>query len=122
MLKKYFRIDGRIKRAKLLQVLVLAALFVLGAWFIDERYLSPNLCYINEDWICYLPGEVRDGFKLEHLAGLLVALPVIGAMIRRLHDHDKSGKWLLIAFTGIGILPLIYWFLMNGQKEKNQYN
>ena len=29
--------------------------------------------------------------------------------MRRLHDVNRSGWWLLIALTLIGIIPLLYW-------------
>ena len=33
---------------------------------------------------------------------LIVFIPTLALNIRRLHDVNKSGWWLLIAFTGIG--------------------
>ena len=48
-------------------------------------------------------------------------LPALGVGVRRLHDLDKSGWWLLIVFTGIGALVLIYWFCQPGTPGDNQF-
>ena len=35
---------------------------------------------------------------------ILTILPTLGVSVRRLHDVDKSGWWILIAFTFIGVI------------------
>jgi uncharacterized membrane protein YhaH (DUF805 family) len=58
---------------------------------------------------------------LSSLLSLAFLLPSLGAAVRRLHDGDHSGWWVLIAFTGIGCLLLLYWFVLEGTKGQNQY-
>jgi len=41
--------------------------------------------------------------------------------VRRLHDLDRTGWWLLIAFTGIGIILLIVWNCMKGTTGSNSF-
>ena len=48
---------------------------------------------------------------------LAILIPSIAVGVRRLHDTDRSGWWWLIAFTGIGIFVLIYFFAQEGQKR-----
>tara|TARA_S200000501_G_C20377333_1_gene548944 strand:- start:133 stop:474 length:342 start_codon:yes stop_codon:yes gene_type:complete len=48
-------------------------------------------------------------------------IPGIAVSIRRLHDVNKSGWWLLISLTGIGNLLLLYWFLLPSD-DNNIYN
>ena len=48
-------------------------------------------------------------------------LPGIAVSVRRLHDINKSGWWLLISLTGIGNLLLLYWFLLPSDNN-NIYN
>ena len=48
-------------------------------------------------------------------------LPSLGLNVRRLHDINQSGWWLLIAFTGIGVLLLLYWAIQPGTAGANQY-
>jgi uncharacterized membrane protein YhaH (DUF805 family) len=53
--------------------------------------------------------------------GLLLFLPGLAVSIRRLHDIDRSGYWVLIAFTVVGILLLIYWACIRGTKGDNDF-
>ncbi len=52
---------------------------------------------------------------------LVLSIPVFAAGSRRLHDIGKSGWWQLLAFTIIGLIPLIIWFAREGSKEPNIY-
>ncbi|MBS0535357.1 MAG: DUF805 domain-containing protein [Proteobacteria bacterium] len=55
------------------------------------------------------------------LLSLALLLPSIAVGVRRLHDIDRTGWWLLIAFTGIGIILLIVWACIKGTDGPNQY-
>ena len=52
---------------------------------------------------------------------LIVFIPILALKIRRLHDVNKSGWWLLIALTGIGYFVLLYWFCCRGTLGANYY-
>ena len=54
---------------------------------------------------------------------LLMICPQIAVAVRRLHDVGRSGKLLLVAFTIVGIIPLIVWFCgktVEGKKIQNK--
>ena len=55
------------------------------------------------------------------LVSLALLLPGIAVAARRLHDLDRTGWWLLIAFTGIGIILLIVWDCMKGTTGPNRF-
>ena len=56
------------------------------------------------------------------LYSLAVLLPGIAVGIRRLHDTDKSGWWMLIGFVPlIGAIVLIIFFATEGNGGSNQY-
>tara|TARA_Y100000588_G_scaffold363279_1_gene425802 strand:- start:823 stop:975 length:153 start_codon:yes stop_codon:yes gene_type:complete len=38
-----------------------------------------------------------------------------------LHDIGKSGWWVLINFTIIGIIPFLFWMVKKGDTNSNQY-
>ena len=55
-------------------------------------------------------GTVSSGARIGLLGGiysLAVLLPSIGVGIRRLHDINRSGWWLLI-----GLIPLVGWIIL----------
>ena len=59
---------------------------------------------------------------LVSIFGLAVLLPSFGVSIRRLHDLNRSGWWLLIALIPlIGSLILLYFLVQKGTDGPNQY-
>jgi len=52
---------------------------------------------------------------------LATFLPGLAVTVRRLHDVNKSGWWLLIALTGIGIFLLLYWAIVASKDEGNVF-
>ena len=56
------------------------------------------------------------------LYALAVLLPGIGVSIRRLHDTNRSGWWLLIAFIPlIGAIVLLVFMVQEGTSDNNQF-
>jgi len=53
------------------------------------------------------------------VATLLLPLAAVG--VRRLHDTGRSGPRLLIALTGIGLLPLAFWLAQRGETGANRF-
>jgi uncharacterized membrane protein YhaH (DUF805 family) len=54
--------------------------------------------------------------------GLAVLLPSIAVGVRRLHDIDRSGWWLLLDFIPlIGWIILIVWFCSRGTPGANRF-
>ena len=41
------------------------------------------------------------------LGGLIPFIPLVSAGVRRLHDIGRSGWWLFIALTGLGLISVI---------------
>jgi uncharacterized membrane protein YhaH (DUF805 family) len=56
------------------------------------------------------------------LYGLAVLLPGLAVAVRRLHDVNRSGWWLLISLIPVlGILLLIVWFCRRGDAGPNRF-
>src|SRR4029450_13297341 len=57
------------------------------------------------------PGPLNIGlFSYVTMAVVLaLILPTLAVSVRRLHDIDRTGWWVLIGATFIGTLVLIYW-------------
>lgn len=53
---------------------------------------------------------------------LFMLLPTIAVGVRRLHDTNRNGWWVLLTFApAIGQLAMLYFFLKAGQVGDNQY-
>lgn len=56
------------------------------------------------------------------IAMLITLIPNIAVSVRRLHDINRSGWWMLIALVPIiGILLLLFWATQEGSSTSNQY-
>lgn len=96
----YFDFNGRARRAEY--------------WWYTLVYLILAVIVSVIANIVHLP-------ILSSILSLAFLLPSLGVSVRRLHDGDHSGWWILIAFTGIGALLLLYWFVLEGTKGPNTY-
>jgi len=52
---------------------------------------------------------------------LYAAFAQLSVAVRRLHDVGKSGWWILLGLTIIGIIPLIIWYATESDKGENEY-
>lgn len=60
------------------------------------------------------------GFYL--LFSLAILLPSLAVVVRRLHDGDRTGWWVLIGFVPlIGALVLLVFMVQDGTRGDNQY-
>ena len=61
------------------------------------------------------------GGLIQTVVGLAFFLPSLAVAVRRLHDTDRSGWWILIGLIPIiGWIPLLVWFCTDS-KADNQY-
>ena len=55
------------------------------------------------------------------VSNFIFIIPEIAVSIRRLHDINKSGWWILLTITIIGIIPLTYYYCLKGDGNTNDY-
>ena len=67
--------------------------------------------------------SMADFFEiLANLFALALFLPSLSALVRRLHDTDRSGWWFWLAFLPVvGIVILIVWLCQKGTTGDNRY-
>jgi len=58
---------------------------------------------------------------LNTIFNLICLLPSLAIGVRRLHDIGRTGWWVLIVFTIIGIIVLIVWACQRGDAGPNRY-
>ena len=64
---------------------------------------------------------VDEYLNFSNLFSFVTLLLGISLSVRRLHDINRSGWWLLLSITLIGLIPLIYWACQRGDRVENDY-
>ncbi len=66
-------------------------------------------------------GSFTDTSPIGTVFWLATILPSLAVGARRLHDVNRSGWWLLLYLTVIGMLLILYWTVKAGNQEENDY-
>ena len=60
-------------------------------------------------------------FSFYKAFSLITFIPGLSVSVRRLHDINRTGWWLLIMLTLIGLVLIIYWACVRSDEGDNQY-
>ena len=97
---RYFDFEGRSSRAEFWHWQLFRVLLFLSLTFLETVLFS----------------------GLNFTFNLFLLIPEISVSIRRLHDINKSGWWVLMVLTIIGFIPLAYYcFFEKSDKGENKY-
>ena len=108
VLKKYAVFNGRARRKEYWFFALFNFIFTLVLSVIDGMFGT----FDSESGLGVLGG----------IYILAVFLPAIGVTIRRLHDTDRSGWWILISLIPIiGAIWLLVLLVLDGTAGQNQY-
>jgi uncharacterized membrane protein YhaH (DUF805 family) len=55
------------------------------------------------------------------ISSLALLVPGLAVSVRRLHDIDRTGRWLLLFFTVVGIVLLMVWACFKGTAGPNRF-
>jgi uncharacterized membrane protein YhaH (DUF805 family) len=65
---------------------------------------------------------VEGSSPINSLVGLALFLPGLAVSVRRLHDLDRSGWWILLGLIPlVGIIILIIWYCQRGTVGVNRF-
>lgn len=102
--KNYFKVQGRASRSEFWMFCLLILILSIPAYILDASTGS----------------EIGMGMGTGILT-LITIIPSFTVTVRRLHDVNRSGWWMLLYLTGIGIFVLIYWMLIKGTVGENKF-
>jgi len=108
VLKKYAVFSGRARRREYWYFVLFNVIIILVLFNID-RLIST--------------GSEGTGIgTLGCIYYLAVIIPGIAVLIRRLHDTNRSGWWVLIGFVPIiGFIVLLVFTVQDSEKGENRY-
>ena len=105
--EKFAVFDGKASRPEFWFFYLFFTIAQVVAYFIDLKVFG-----------------VKSGFGvITILVSAILFIPMLSVGARRLHDINKSGWWQLLMITGIGSIPLIIMWCMEGETKSNiQYS
>lgn len=108
VLKKYAQFSGRACRAEYWMFFLFSLLIAVVLSVIDA--------------LTGLTWNHGQNGVLSSLYALIVLIPGFAVSVRRLHDIDRSGWWLLIAFIPIvGALVVLMFYCQRGTRGENRF-
>jgi uncharacterized membrane protein YhaH (DUF805 family) len=107
-LKKYAVFGGRSRR--------------MEYWYFVLFNIIVSIVLGVIDGLLGTSGSYAGAGLLSGIYGLAVLIPSLAVTVRRLHDIDRSGWWILIALVPlIGVIVLLVFALLEGTPGDNQY-
>ena len=102
VLKKYAVFSGRARRKEYWMFFLFNLIIVVVLGFVEGLAGRPGI--------------------VSMLYSLAVLIPCIAVSVRRLHDTDRSGWWLLIGLVPlIGAIVLLIFMVQDSKLDENQY-
>lgn len=88
-IRQYAQFQGRMTRSQYFRWLAfLLLVYIICAW-VDLRFIAPMMGY--------LPFEEVEEQYLTIAAAALLVVPWLASNVRRLHDVNRTGRWMLLA-------------------------
>lgn len=116
VLGKYATFNGRARRPEFWWFVLFALAGTAVLQFVDHWLFGAS------DSASMAAGYGYRSEPLSFLFWLAILLPYIAVAVRRLHDTDRSGWWVLISLVPIiGVLVLIYFYVQRGTEGPNRF-
>ena len=107
VLRKYTVFEGRARRKEYWIFALISALILIFLSLIDEM----------TGWKVW-----EDEGVLSLVYSIAVFVPTLAVVVRRLHDTDRSGWWILIALIPlVGAIVLLVFLILKGNEGDNRF-
>lgn len=117
-LRRYFEISGRSQRREFW-------LYFIALWVVNGAIMAlfgAPVSYTNGMNFYWGTQTSLTGQFLVGLIALFTLIPSYTVSIRRLHDIDRSGWWLLVWLVPfVGWFVLLIFFCLDGTYGRNRY-
>ncbi|WP_422769320.1 DUF805 domain-containing protein [Plantactinospora sp. WMMC1484] len=110
VLSQYVGFSGRARRAEYWWFFLFSLLVGIVTSILDSA--------LGTDF----EGSSASGGLLNLIASLALLLPSLAVAVRRLHDTDRSGWWILIGLIPlVGAIVLLVFFVLDGTPGPNRF-
>ena len=121
-MRKYVTFSGRATRSEFWWFCLFTILINFATTFQASSFLP--LLLEKQDMTANESSYFLNNFfflYLSTITSLILLLPSLAVAARRLHDIGRSGWWIFISFTVIGIIPLLIWYVTDAKDDENIY-
>ena len=116
---KYVTFSGRAPRSEYWWFYLFAIIVIVVAIIIDVMIDPSRGTMTTTSTSFEMSGN---GGPVTLILSLLLLLPGLAVSVRRLHDIDKAGWWILIGLIPlIGFIVLIVWYCTKGTLGPNRF-
>ena len=122
-LKRYLEFSGRSRRKEFWMYVLFQVILLVIASFVDVA-----LGYGKVDTYAQATEGYAAGFSVNSqgpaviIVALALLIPSIAVAVRRLHDTDRSGWWILIGLIPlVGAIVLIVFYCLEGTAGPNRF-
>lgn len=110
VLRKYAVFSGRARRMEYWMFFLVSAI-ISAILLVTDEFMG---------WKLEMDGDDL-GF-LSTLYHIAIIIPYLAVIIRRLHDTDRSGWWVLIALIPlVGAIVLLVFMILKGNEGDNRF-
>lgn len=114
VLGKYATFSGRATRPEYWWWLLATIILFTVLGLLDGGLIAPMMGFET-----FSPDA---GQPVSMVVSLALLLPNLAVAVRRLHDTDRSGWWLLLSLIPLlGTLVLLYFFVQRGTEGSNRF-
>lgn len=118
-LRRCFDFSGRSNRKEFWSYSLSAALVVaVGYTLMDGGYWLTGTVLLDGE--AFKPFRTL-GWVMTVCAVIVLLPPMLALAVRRLHDIDESGWYVVIAFIPLGVFVLFPVMLLPGNEEENRF-
>lgn len=118
VLKQYVDFSGRARRTEYWMFTLFNTIILIVLGFIDRALGFGSFSSSTSNGVAFSAGIGLLG----GLYSLAVLLPSLGVSVRRLHDTNRSGWWLLIGLIPlVGAIVLLVFFVLEGTRGPNRH-
>lgn len=90
-------------------------------WWVLASFLIGIVAGIMDVIILGDAYNQNDYGPVSAIVSLVTLVPGISLSARRLHDVGRSGWWMLISLTIVGLIPLLFWAVREGNDGANKF-
>jgi uncharacterized membrane protein YhaH (DUF805 family) len=122
-LRRYAQFSGRSRPREYWMFVLFLLLGIFAFSWLDVVFgFSTGYGYYAHSGYGTAAGYVENSGLLTRLFTLATLIPGLAVAVRRLHDTDRSGWWLLIGLVPLlGEFVLFIFMLMSGTRGPNRY-